>query len=75
MRIRFARAEHDERIGEQRHQAVGVGATDRLIDLGDETLRVFLGFAFVDRLLLRLLDGLFATTARRREQQRGERET
>jgi hypothetical protein len=46
-----------------------------LIDLGDETLRVFLGFAFVDRLLLRFLDGLFATTARRREQQRGERET
>ena len=48
MRIGLARAEHDERLGEQRHQAVGVRVTDRLIDLGDETLGVLLGLALVD---------------------------
>jgi hypothetical protein len=73
MCVTFARSKHDERIREQRHQAVGVGTTDRLIDLGDETLRVFLGFAFVDGFLLRLLDSFFAAAACGREQS-GERE-
>jgi hypothetical protein len=44
-----------------------------LIDLGNETLRVFLGFALVDGFLLRFLDGFLAATARGREQRR-ERE-
>jgi hypothetical protein len=46
-----------------------------LIDLGDETLRVFLGLAFVDSFLLRLLDGFLAATTRGCEEERGERET
>jgi hypothetical protein len=36
---------------------------DVLVDLGDEILGALLGFGLVDGLLLRLLDGGFATAA------------
>jgi len=49
--------------------------TDRLIDLGDEALRVLLGLALVDGLLLRLLGRLRAAATRGGESSRESERT
>jgi len=63
VRIGFARAVDHHRLGEQRHQPVGVGVRDRAVDLLEQALRIFLCGAFIDRFLLRLLGRDFPTTA------------
>jgi hypothetical protein len=52
-RVHLARSEHDQRVLEQREQAVLVAAPERLVDLGDEPARILLGLLLVDRGLLR----------------------
>jgi hypothetical protein len=71
--IGAARAEHDQRLGEQRHEPVGVRAPDRLDDLGDETLGVALGLLRADRRLLRRRRlGRTTTTTAAPERERSE---